>query len=99
MGDLTCHSIRVYGNKKIFTLLVERKMRKRRELAFSLACAGMVFGILGCFDYSPVFGSLACVLGGISLAYAPATERGLGIASVLLGAMAWAIWLVTHFLP
>jgi len=58
--------------------------RPRREMALALGYAGIIFGIVGFFDFPLIFGAIAFTCGTVSF-YAPSTERGFSLAATLLG--------------
>jgi preprotein translocase subunit Sss1 len=59
--------------------------RPRREMALALGCAGIIFGIVGFFDFPLIFGAIAFTCGTVSYFYAPPTEREFSLAAILLG--------------
>jgi hypothetical protein len=60
-------------------------VKPKRELAIALGCAGMIFGIIGFFDFPLIFGATAFACGAVSCLYAPPKEREFGLAALLLG--------------
>jgi len=73
--------------------------KPKRELAIALGCAGIIFGILGFFDFPLIFGAAAFTCGAISYLYAPAAGRQFSLAALLLGICALIFGFLLLLIP